>query len=492
MRTLVIVNNPKSWSLEIPEVEVISARSYLTDENFSNLKKVRIFNLCRSYRYQSIGYYVSLLAMARGHKPLPNVLTIQDLKSQAMVRFVSDELDELIQKSLKSILSDRFTLSIYFGRNLAKRYDRLSQKLFSQFQAPLLRAQFVKAGKWNLQSVGPIAASEIPGEHYSFVVEVAKEYFERRHSYNSKKEETRFDLAILVNPEEKFPPSSERALQKFVKAAESLDFYVEQIKKEDYGRLAEFDALFIRETTSVNHHTYRFSRKAAAEGLVVIDDPESILRCTNKVYLAELLDRNKIAAPKTVIVSEENQDRIQNEIGLPCILKQPDSSFSQGVVKVDNEQELAEALKAILAKSDLLIAQEFLPTGFDWRVGILNRQPLYVCKYFMARRHWQIYEQAKSGKTFAGKSETLKVEDVPEEVVKTALKAANLIGNGLYGVDLKQVNGKVHVIEVNDNPNIDAGVEDEVLKEELYNRVMAEFLRRIEQKKERSLKSTIK
>jgi len=36
------------------------------------------------------------------------------------------------------------------------------------------------------------------------------------------------------------------------------------------------------------------------------------------------------------------------------------------------------------------------------------------------------------------------------------------------------------VIEVNDNPNIDAGVEDKVLGQQLYERIMEEFLRRME------------
>ncbi len=58
----------------------------------------------------------------------------------------------------------------------------------------------------------------------------------------------------------------------------------ELITRDDSNRLSEFDALFIRETTSVDHHTNRIARKALAEGLVVIDDPESILRCSNKVY----------------------------------------------------------------------------------------------------------------------------------------------------------------------------------------------------------------
>jgi hypothetical protein len=59
--------------------------SYLADESFPALKGVKIFNLCRSYRYQGIGYYVSLLAEARGHKPSEH-RTIQDMKSQAIIR----------------------------------------------------------------------------------------------------------------------------------------------------------------------------------------------------------------------------------------------------------------------------------------------------------------------------------------------------------------------------------------------------------------------
>ena len=39
------------------------------------------------------------------------------------------------------------------------------------------------------------------------------------------------------------------------------------------------------------------------------------------------------------------------------------------------------------------------------------------------------------------------------------------------------------VIEVNDNPSIDAGVEDAYLGEDLYRRIMGEFLRRMERKR---------
>jgi glutathione synthase/RimK-type ligase-like ATP-grasp enzyme len=484
MPILIVVSNPRDWALDIPGVDVISGRAYLTEPAYSNLRGAKVFNLCRSYRYQSIGYYVSLLAEARGHKPMPNVTTIQDLKSASMIRFVSDDLDEIIQKSLAPIQSERFILSSYFGRNLAKRYDRLSLHLFNLFQAPLLRAHFVFSKKWQLQSVSAISASEIPDDHRYFVAEVAKEHFSGRRATVRRKLTARFDLAILHNPEEKTPPSDEKALQRFIKAADNVGFGTELITKDDYARLAEFDALFIRETTNVNHHTYRFARRGVAEGLVVVDDPESIVKCANKVYLAELLDRQKIAIPRTLVVHRDNVDQILMDLGLPCILKQPDSSFSQGVLKVENEENLRREVDRLLEKSDLIIAQQFLPTEFDWRIGIFDRQPLYACKYHMAAKHWQILKWDGNSDGENGKVETIPIELAPRKVVQTALKSANLIGDGLYGVDLKQLGNTCHVIEINDNPNIDAGYEDRVLKDQLYTHIMSSLLRRVERRKE--------
>jgi glutathione synthase/RimK-type ligase-like ATP-grasp enzyme len=485
---LIVVDDPQSWPLQIEGVELIAARDYIADPHFLNLRRAKVFNLCRSYRYQSLGYYVSLLAAARGHRVLPGIGALQDLKSPSIIRFVSEELDALIQKSFKPLRSDAFTLSIYLGNNLAKCYSQLSQRLFTMFQMPFLRAGFVfnaKSNKWQLQNVQPIAASEIPEEHRSFAVAMVQEYFSGVRARTRTKNTARFDLAILVNPEEKDSPSNARALKNFVRAAEAVGFAPEFIGREDFGRISQFDALFLRETTLVNHHTYRFARRAAAEGLVVIDDPDSILKCTNKVFLAELLQRHKIAVPKSLIAYRGNQARVLESIGFPCILKQPDSSFSQGVVKVETKQQFKDEMTKLLQKSDLVIAQEFMPTDFDWRIGIFDRKLLFACKYYMAKKHWQILKRDLAGKLTEGNAETFPVEDVPLAVCQTALKAANLIGNGFYGVDLKQVGKKVYVIEINDNPNIDAGVEDRVLKDNLYLEIMQTIMRRVELKKGR-------
>jgi glutathione synthase/RimK-type ligase-like ATP-grasp enzyme len=203
------------------------------------------------------------------------------------------------------------------------------------------------------------------------------------------------------------------------------------------------------------------------------------------VYLAEMLARHKIDIPRSIVVHRDNIHRIIEELGFPCVLKKPDSAFSKGVVKISSEEELRAKIADFSGDSELLIAQEFLPTTFDWRIGILDQKPLYACRYFMAPGHWQIVKQERDGRGRYGKTETLPVELAPRKAVKLALKAANLIGDGLYGVDVKESNGNFYIIEVNDNPNVDADSEDAILKEDLYNRIMEVFVRRMEQKKAR-------
>ncbi len=483
MRKLIVVHNPKLWTLDVPGVEVVSAKQYLTVPDVAARKNVRVFNLCRSYSYQSRGYYVSLLAEARGHKVIPSVKTIQDLKSPSVVRVESDELDDLIQRSLRRIKGDEFVLSIYFGKNMARQYDRLTSELYKLFQAPLLRARFTRqksTRKWVLHSIRAIDRSEIPDNHFAYVQDVARSYFARKRYTSARATDFPYDLAILVNPEETAPPSNARAIQKFVDAAEKTGFSVELITRDDFSRLGEFDALFIRETTSVNHHTYRFASRATSEGMAVIDSPKAILRCANKVYLAEVLQLAKIATPKTVIVHSDNVDALADELGLPCVLKLPDSSFSIGVKKVETRDQLNKEVKHMLDQSELVIAQAYLPTPFDWRIGILDGRPLYACKYFMAKGHWQIYNWAGEKTDIEGDFETLPVDQAPPAVVEAARRATALIGDGLFGVDLKEIAGTPLVLEINDTPNLDAGVEDQVLKDEIYIRIIQALKQRIE------------
>ncbi len=481
MTKLIIVENPDHWQFNLEDVEVITPSKYISGDAYQQTRGLKVLNLCKSYQYQSIGYYVSLLAEARKHKVLPGVSTIQDMRFPSILREDSQDFDDLIQSAFKNIKTDKVEFDIFFGITDDEHLNKLAKQLFQYIQAPSLSATFTKRSKWVLQSIKPLSLGEVQEAHKPLLRMALEKYLQRKRDVRPDKK--KYDLAILVDPTDTNPPSDEKAIQKFMKAGDQAGFNVELITKNDFDELIQYDALFIRETTYVNHHTFRFAKKALSLGLAVIDDPDSILKCTNKVYLNELLTANKILTPKSFAISKENYKSLPEKLSYPFILKQPDGAFSKGVFKIHNADEYKHVCSTMFQKSELLIAQEFLPTPFDWRVGIIDGQPLYVCKYFMATAHWQIVNWNTEKQNQEGEVESMAVDQAPSGLLKTALKATALIGKSLYGVDMKEVDGKFYVIEINDNPNIDSGIEDKILKEKLYATIMDVFLNKIKMDK---------
>lgn len=479
MNILFVVSDAGDWPLDIPGITVVPAQTYLLDPSHGDSRSTRVFNLCRTTRYQSHGYYVSLLAEARGHAPLPDAQAMKHLQSPDLLPELSDKLGELVDCTLREREQDTLDLDVYFGRAPDGRYPHLCAQLFAQVGVPLLHARFERLNtRWRLCSVHPGNARDIPEHLRSFAAEAALDYLKEQRIRTGAAHRSRPRIAILHDPARAELPSNPAALQKFVDAAALLGMQAELLTPKEARRLPDFDALFMRDTTNVNHYTYQLARQAAAAGLVVIDDPDSILRCTNKIYLDELLARHRIPMPKTLVVHHGNIGQIVPTLGLPCVLKQPDGAFSQGVAKIESEEQLALRVEEMLKSSELVLAQEFLPTEYDWRIGVLDGRALFVCKYYMAPGHWQIIKHEHQH-TSEGRTEALSVGEAPDEVVRTAVEAANLIGDGFYGVDLKQVGSQVYVIEINDNPNVDAGNEDAVLSDALYREVMGVFRKRL-------------
>jgi glutathione synthase/RimK-type ligase-like ATP-grasp enzyme len=480
---LVVINDPRDFSLELENVRVLTPLEYLHGEHPQRERSARVFNLCSSYSYQTLGYYVSLMAEARGHRAIPSMTTMRDVDSALVVRSMGEDIDEVIQQAFKKETEDRVAFHIYWGQAENARMQRLGREVYNLFPAPVLRVEWVRGERWLLSSVKALALCELDAGSQQVFKELGERFFQQRKGLpKAVRQRFLYDLAILVNPDEPHPPSNPKGLARFTDAARDVGFYTEVITTNDARRICEFDALFIRETTAVDHPTYHLSRLAHAEGLVVIDDPWSILRCANKIYLNEILSRARIPVPRTWILTRDNlDDDLSALLPSPCILKLPDAAFSTGVIKAEDPHQLRDHLSSMLETSDVILAQEFLPSDFDWRIGVLDHRPLFACKYFMARGHWQIYNwQANQPSRVAGNSETLHTEFVPETVIETALKATRLIGDGLYGVDLKVSGNRVVVIEVNDNPNLDAGVEDKALGAELYARIARSLRRRIE------------
>lgn len=480
---LILVDRLSDWEPYSKTNSILTVSDYLQSKSQGKDRKL-VINLSNNYSYNSEGYYCSLLAQTRGHKVIPGVDILNKVEAGTGIR-MDRNLQKLcyqwIQKN--DIKEDIWYLNVYFGTCKEKGLERIARFIFDNYHAPLLRVAMNTHPRNQIEGVQLLPLNQLNDEEEDYFANALDSFSKKVWRAPQIAKSARYSLAVLYDPEEKFPPSDKRAINKLLEIAKKMDIHTELITEEDATRLLEFDALFIRTTTSLNHYTFHLSQLATQNGMAVIDDPQSIIRCTNKVYLKELFEKEKIPAPLSMLLFKSNPSSYENiveQLGTPFILKIPDGSFSIGMKKINNAEELDQALKLLFEESAILLAQEFTPTEFDWRVGILNGEPLYACKYFMAKNHWQIYCHYESGRSRCGMVETVPIYQVPRKVLDTALKAASFIGKGLYGVDLKMVHDRAIVIEINDNPSIDHGLEDAVLGDELYYRLLSHFWRMLD------------
>ena len=268
-----------------------------------------------------------------------------------------------------------------------------------------------------------------------------------------------------------------RALENFSRVAHEKGHTFDFMFREGISEIPKYDAVFIRATTDPLFTAYVVSKTAWELGLKVIDDPESIQICGNKIHLYDLFKKYDVPHIPTLFL---NKDEIHHKrfleifenLGKPVVIKAPYTSFSRYVEKVACESSFRDVAKRFCRKSDLLAVQTFMPTAFDWRVGVLNRQVLYVCKYMIPKGRWKHGCKRRGKPTFIwGRTFSLRRENAPLALKETALKACDVIGKGLYGVDIKEIDDKYVVVEVNDNPSIYAGYED-YRNKDLYGKII--------------------
>jgi glutathione synthase/RimK-type ligase-like ATP-grasp enzyme len=485
---LIIVDRAGDWRAALPRCTVIEADDFLANPVLGN--HILVINLCRSYKYLSVGYYCSLMAQARGQQVLPSVKTINDLSRKAIYSLDTGELDRALNDVLgadgSAPMPVEFSMGIRFGCTDYTPLAAVARSIFETFPAPLMRVEFARGDErgeeWHIAAIRTQGLKAL-GEHGRAACEAALGAFAGLPQPVPGARRYHYRIAVLHDPDEELAPSNAGALARLGAVGRELGLTVELIGRQDFARLAEFDALFIRETTAVNHHTYLFAKKAESEGLVVIDDAASILRCTNKVYLADLLRLHGVPTPRTFTLQHADAQAlaaIEAQIDYPMVVKIPDGAFSRGVMKVKDAEEFTRVAEELLQQSALILVQEYMFTEFDWRIGVLNRQVIFASKYWMSKGHWQVAKRDANGKAEFGMASAVPLDEAPADLLAHALHAANLIGDGLYGVDMKMTSRGPVVIEVNENPNIDAGAEDSVLGDELYRIVLREFVRRLD------------
>jgi glutathione synthase/RimK-type ligase-like ATP-grasp enzyme len=268
------------------------------------------------------------------------------------------------------------------------------------------------------------------------------------------------------------------ALIRLRESAEEMGHTVYFIFPVEIAKIGQVDGLFIRSRTDPMNISFVAAKMAELRGIPVIDDPESIRICSDKVNMYLHLMREGVRIPETVFVgkreiTEKAAGELLRRLGQPLILKEPSTSFSLRVEKVHTVPEFLKTAKRFIKLSDWIVAQRFIESDFDWRVGVLDGEPLYACRYIIPQETFKIQATVNGHIVYcAVRSHPL--DQVPAPVLDIAVAAARAIGRGFYGVDIKDREGTPFVIEVNDNPSLEGG-EDEY-SPGLYRKIIGHLI----------------
>lgn len=278
-------------------------------------------------------------------------------------------------------------------------------------------------------------------------------------------------LGVLYDEASPLRPCRPDSIEHLCRIAAGLGVASRVFDETRLEALEGCDGLFIRTPTDVGNPAWRFAERAEALGIPVIDDTTSILRCSNKAFQAEHLPRFGVPLPRTRLVYPGNAREVAAEIGLPCVVKAVNGCFGREVFRVETEEQLIARVEAGHAHSALMIAQRFIHTEFDWRIGALHGELLFAARYNYIPGYWKCSRWSGEEQS-VGVSEAVPSASVPAEVAAVALRAARAIGLGFYGLDIKETAEGVFVLEVNDNVDLDVDCEDAAEGEPLYHRII--------------------
>src|SRR5260370_1219445 len=224
-----------------------------------------------------------------------------ELREAKLYEHALPELEDLRNRCAKRTdlqPEGEFKLLVCFGIARDPRFEAFGRLLFDWFRCPALEVSVDTGAAWYaIDRIRMRTLTRLANGEAAFLRESLHQHTAREWRDPKARTVPKYDLAVLYDPNEKLPPSSQATIKHFARIADKLSFDVEPITRRQLAELAGYDGLFIRETTSIDNHTYRFARRAWQEGMPVIDDPISMIRCMNKVFLIELMGSNQGCTP---------------------------------------------------------------------------------------------------------------------------------------------------------------------------------------------------
>ena len=211
--------------------------------------------------------------------------------------------------------------------------------------------------------------------------------------------------------------------------------------------VSQLDALLVRPIGrgSLDEILYRVNtlHRLSEAGLYTVNPPKAIERCVDKYYALSILQANGIRVPRT-IVTEDPDLALEafSELGGDIILKPIFGSRGMGITRISDYEVARRVFSLLHYHHFVLYLQEYIPHGkSDIRAFVIGGRVIAA-----------MYRRARGWKTNVSQGAKPVATKLLAEQEELAIKAANILGCEVAGVDILESKDGRYVTEINSQP----------------------------------------
>lgn len=208
------------------------------------------------------------------------------------------------------------------------------------------------------------------------------------------------------------------------------------------------DFIICRTGAETDYHTLALLRHFERSGVRLINGADTIERVADKLHTLQILSRGGLPIPRTILGSFPiDIDMVERELGFPVIVKTVKGTRGAGVLKCENRsqfEDLAGLLESAEAKSDFILQHYVRAShGRDVRVLVAGGRVIAA----MERR--SLTGGFKSNVSLGGVGVAY---NPPPEMAELAVRAADMLGLDVTGIDILFDEDGFRICEANSSP----------------------------------------
>ncbi|MBX3051116.1 MAG: 30S ribosomal protein S6--L-glutamate ligase [Caldilineaceae bacterium] len=249
-----------------------------------------------------------------------------------------------------------------------------------------------------------------------------------------------------------------------VKVLNTLKFAIdlEQGEPNLYFRqkqLSTYDAVLPRIGASITYYGTAVVRQFEQMDVYCANSSAGITNSRDKLRSLQILSRHRIGIPKTTFVRDKKDvlPAIERVGGAPVIIKLLEGTQGIGVLLAETVKSAEAIIELLQSQKQNILIQKFVAEskGRDIRAFVVGDQVV------AAMRRTAQGQEFRSNVHRGGLAEAVELDEVYQE---TAVRAAQIMGLRIAGVDLLEGKDGPLIMEVNSSPGLE-GIEGSTQKD---------------------------